>query len=234
MAELNNKMEVSAIFYDMMQNGSLTRANSGYSQLMEDPDQFDALKRMAASFECSIYHIGETMYLVPNPDNHFLGYSRAQLRKILLKGGETSSTYYLMMFILLVLLTEFYATDYGVGRRREYLLLGTLMNKVSDGLKNGAEAGNNDANIPFQAMLARWNALEAAETDSNKASTKKALFTRLFKFLEANDLIYYIEEQDQIRPRQKLDDLCDAVLRGDEGYMSVMRMVEEAVQDAEA
>lgn len=225
------------IFYALLRRRQIESGHAFYTQVMNDPAQLAALEAMADAFECSIIHYQGTLYLYVQPENRFLGYSRADLKKRLLKSGESAAHYYLQMFILLSLLIEFYGTQYGDGRSRDFIQLGTLMNKVQENLAAGMKAEKEQEEqgkrlqIPFESLHAVYSSLEDAHTDSRRKGTKMALYMRLIDFLQEQKLIHWMEEGKQIRVTSRMNALVSQVLRRDEGYRGLCEMMEE-IEDA--
>jgi hypothetical protein len=221
-----NNNELNAFFYSLMQKRQFDLNDPICRPFLQDPDLFGRLEAVAASFECEVLMYNGTLYLIPNADNTYLGYSRAQLKNTLLKGTENLGHYYLYMFIILLILVEFYGTEYGRGHSRDFIQIGIFMNKVRDALKNGTEMQENDSQIPFERMLAIYEQMEEGIGTAKRAS-QYGCIRLVCKFLESQGLINWMENEDQIRTTRKLDDLSDALLRSDEGYQAMMKMAEE-------
>ena len=88
------------------------------------------VKSQAETASCDIERYGNTIYLIPQEENNFLGYSRVELKKELCKSTATNKDYYLAQFVILTLLTEFFDGDGNSSRAREYIRSGELMNFV--------------------------------------------------------------------------------------------------------
>lgn len=201
--------------YKLLQTGMLKAADPMARWLMEDSSRMDELEAMAADFNSRILARREMILLVPEDDNTFLGFSKADLKDRLLKSQQTDVHYYLMMFMLLVLLDAFYSTEYGDGQLREFLLLGDWMNRTDKALNAGLNLEDNPGNIPYEEMQDTYNNL-LSEMDSGRKGTKLQLYQTLLRFLQQQGLVVYFEGGGQIYVTGRLNALIDSVLRNEE------------------
>lgn len=206
---------IAQIMYKLLQTGMLKAADPMVRWLMEDSSRMDELEAMAADFNSRILARREMILLVPEDDNTFLGFSKADLKDRLLKSQQTDVHYYLMMFMLLVLLDAFYSTEYGDGQLREFLLLGDWMNRTDKALNAGLNLEDNPGNIPYEEMQDTYNNL-LSEMDSGRKGTKLQLYQTLLRFLQQQDLVVYFEGGGQIYVTGRLNALIDSVLRNEE------------------
>lgn len=206
---------IAQIMYKLLQTGMLKAADPMARWLMEDSSRMDELEAMAADFNSRILARREMILLVPEDDNTFLGFSKADLKDRLLKSQQTDVHYYLMMFMLLVLLDAFYSTEYGDGQLREFLLLGDWMNRTDKALNAGLNLEDNPGNIPYEEMQDTYNNL-LSEMDSGRKGTKLQVYQTLLRFLQQQDLVVYFEGGGQIYVTGRLNALIDSVLRNEE------------------
>lgn len=224
---------IEEIFYTLLQDWKLPASDLRYSKLMADPDLMARLENMAAAFHCRLIIRPGILYMVPEQDNTFLGYSKAMLKAELLNSTQSDVHYYLMMFALLVLLDAFYSTDYGGGVLRDFLLLGDWMNRTEKALNQGVKHDLKSGNIPYAQMQDTYNNLLSEMDHTRKRGTKVQLFRTLLKFLEKQNLAVYLEEQSQIYLTEKMHALMDSVLR-DEEQLNLLKVIESGVENAEA
>lgn len=99
---------INEILYILLQKHELPASDPNYTWLMEaDTGRLEQLEAAASAFDCRLLPRQGMIYLIPNQDNLFLGYSKADLKAELLKSNQTDAHYYLSMFALLVLLDAF-------------------------------------------------------------------------------------------------------------------------------
>lgn len=128
------------IFYYLLEKHELWEEDEQalYKAYTEEEDIQNIVKSQAETASCDIERYGNTIYLIPQEENNFLGYSRVELKKELCKSTATNKDYYLAQFVILTLLTEFFDGDGNSSRAREYIRSGELMNILSERLREGA------------------------------------------------------------------------------------------------
>lgn len=217
-------MSVQEIFYKLLQSRSLKTSSPEIRELLASENGQSELDALAAAFDCRIGYFNNTVYLIPNPENQFLGYSKSELKKRLLKGNQPVVYYYLYMFIILTLLNEFYGTSYGQGKSRSYMLVGNLMNRVQENLRLGSERQKGSSQVPYERMLIVYDSLKS-ELGHKEKNSKAQLFDVVLRFLEEQGLILRVDENDSIRTTERLDDLAEFILRSSDGYASMMEIL---------
>lgn len=203
------------ILYRLLQNWQLDDRDPMFQIIKNDPEAIDALEAMAADFDCRILLERNTLYLIPNGTNQFLGYSKTALKEKLLKTGQSDVHYYLLMFMLLVLLDAFFSTEFGEGKARNFLLLGDWMNRVEKALNVGSLLEGNPGNIPYEEMQDTYNNL-LSEMDNHRKGTKLQLYFTLLKFLQEQNLAVFSEEESQIYVTERMEALIGRMLSNEE------------------
>lgn len=221
---------VSETFYRLLKNRQLSLRDPDVTEIINDQEMQTELEALAEAFECRIGYYGEAVYLIPDGSNHFLGYSKSELKRRLLKSSQPVSYYYLYMFIVLTLLQEFYGTSYGGGKSRSYIKMDSLATKVRENLAYGADSENTPSQVPYNRMLLVYDSLKPDFARNEKNSIRQ-LFETILSFLEEQDLIVRIDEDESIRTTQRLDDLADNILRGSEGK-NLMEQILGGEEDA--
>ena len=124
------------IFYYLLCHGALSDLDAGVNDLyrayVEHEEVMNLVKNQAEIADCKIERYGTTIYLMPDIDNKYLGFTKADLKKELCKPNATDRDYYLAQFVILTLLAEFYDGQGSTSKSREFLKLGELQNIVVD------------------------------------------------------------------------------------------------------
>lgn len=122
------------IFYYLLCHGALSDLDAGVNDLyrayVEHEEVMNLVKNQAEIADCKIERYGTTIYLMPDIDNKYLGFTKADLKKELCKPNATDRDYYLAQFVILTLLVEFYDGQGSTSKSREFLKLGELQNLV--------------------------------------------------------------------------------------------------------
>ena len=180
---------------------------------------------------CNIERYGNVIYLIPKEENHFLGFSKPQLKSVLCKSNATDKDYYLSQFVILTLLVEFFDGQ-GSSKSREYMRVGQLQNSISQRLKEGVEnvpeEEQEQAGIAFSNMMEAYEALRSDEKGSRARTTKEGFLHNILTFLQKQGLIEYVEQDEMIKTTKKLDSFMDWNLLNQNNYQRIRKVLGEA------
>ena len=146
------------IFYYLLEHHELREEEEEllYRAYTEREQVQNLVKSQGEAADSSIERYGNVIYLIPGEENHFLGYSKAQLKAVLCKSNATDKDYYLSQFVILTMLVEFYDGQGSSSKAREYMRVGELQNCISGRLKEGAENGKKTvSHFPICSRLMR-------------------------------------------------------------------------------
>lgn len=200
-----------------------------YKAYTENEDIMDLVKTQGRSSNSLIERYGNVIYLIPNEDNYYFGYSKADLKTTLCKSGATDKDYYLSQFVILTLLVEFYDGQGSSSKSRDYFRVGDLLNSVSERLNEGVS--RNDIEIEdreglaFNNMLEAFEALRSVDKGSRAKTTKEGFIYTILNFLGKQSLIDYIEEDEMIKTTKKLDQFMDFNLLNKNNYDRVLKVL---------
>lgn len=166
---------------------------------------------------------------MPEIDNKYLGYTKAELKKELCKSNATDRDYYLAQFVILTLLAEFYDGQGNTSKSREFLKLGELQNIVSERLKAGAameeereQADADESVLDYKSMSEAYESLRSVETSSRSKYTKEGYVSIICNFLDRQGLIIFILEDEMIKTTAKLDNIMEYKILNKENYTKIM------------
>ena len=219
------------IFYYLLQNRELREEEEQayYRAYTENEQVQNLVKSQGAAADSNIERYDNIIYLIPNEDNRFLGYSKAELKNILCKSGATDKDYYLSQFVILTLLVEFFDGQGSSSKSREYMRVGELQNCISERLKEGAqnvgEEQEETMGIAFSNMLEAYEALRSDEKGSRARTTKEGFLYNILTFLQKQGLIEYVEEDEMIKTTKKLDNFMDWNLLNQNHFMRIRRIL---------
>lgn len=221
------------IFYYLLCHGALSDIDTGVNELyrayVEHEEVMNLVKNQAEFAECRIERYGTTIYLMPEIDNKYLGYTKAELKKELCKSNATDRDYYLAQFVILTLLAEFYDGQGNTSKSREFLKLGELQNIVSERLKAGAameeereQADADESVLDYKSMSEAYESLRSVETSSRSKYTKEGYVSIICNFLDRQGLIIFIPEDEMIKTTAKLDNIMEYKILNKENYTKIM------------
>lgn len=221
------------IFYYLLEHHELSEQEEGrlFRAYTEEEPVQNLVKSQAEEALCTVERYGTTIYLIPMEENVFLGFSKSKLKESLCKSTGTDKDFYLSQFVILTLLVEFYDGQGSSSKSREYIRVGELQNSISERLKEGVENTTEEEEekkgIAFRNMLEAYEALKSDEKGSRARTTKEGFLHTIFKFLEKQGLIDYVEEDEMIKTTVKLDNLMDWNLLNQNNFKRVRKVLGE-------
>lgn len=219
------------IFYYLLEHHELREEEEEllYRAYTEQEQIQNLVKSQGEIADSNIERYGNVIYLIPKEENHFLGFSKANLKAVLCKSNATDKDYYLSQFVILTLLVEFYDGQGSSSKAREYMRVGELQNCISNRLKEGAENSEEEAEekdgIAFSNMLEVYEALKSDEHGSRARTTKEGFLHHILNFLQKQGLIEYVEQDEMIKTTKKLDSFMDWNLLNQNNYRRVLRVL---------
>ena len=228
--ELEEIRTSQEIFYYLLEHHELSEDEEMqlYRAYTEQEIQ-NLVKSQGEIAESRIERYGNVIYLIPKEENHFLGFSKAQLKTALCKSSGTDKDYYLSQFVVLTLLVEFFDGQGSSSKAREYMRVGELLNCISSRLKEGAESMDEEqeeqSGIAFSNMLEAYEALRSDDKGSRAKTTKEGFLHSILVFLQKQGLIEYVEADEMIKTTKKLDNFMDWNLLNQNNYHRVLRVL---------
>lgn len=228
MEEIRTSQE---IFYFLLEHHEIHEETESrlYEAYAENEQIQNLVKSQGEIASSSIERYGDVIYLIPQEENHFLGFSKAQLKAALCKSGGTDRDYFLSQFVILTLLVEFYDGQGRSSKSRDFLRVGEVQNSISTYLKTGAESSSEQSDeergLAFADMYEAYEALRSDEKGSRAKTTKEGFLHHILKFLEKQGLIEYVEEDEMIQTTKKLDSFMDWNLLNQNHYLRVRRVL---------
>ena len=215
------------IYYYLTCNGELTEQAESelYKAYVENEEVMYLVKSQGEVADCMIERYGSTIYIMPNMGNEQLGFSKAELKKLLCKSGATDKDYYLSQFIILTLLVEFYDGQGSRCKSRDFIKMGELQNIVSERLKKGVESEEDveRTGLDYQSMREAFEALKSDQKNSKSKTTKEGVMNTIMDFLVKQHLIIYIKEDEMIKTTTKLDHIMEMKLINRNNYERIMQ-----------
>lgn len=217
------------IFYYLVSNKEINEEDSPeyFRNYCESQEIMNLVKSQGEAFNVKVEKYGTTIYLIPNEDNNFLGFSKNELKKELCKSNATDKDYYLSQFVILTLLVEFYSSQGRDSKSRDSLRGGEFLNIISDRLKEAVEREDlekiqADSGIAYENIYEKWEGLRSSDQKNRQKTTKEGFISNILKFLENQGLINYIEHDDIILTTSKLDNFMNFNILNKNNYERVL------------
>lgn len=217
------------IFYYLVSNKEINEEDSPeyFREYCENDEIMNLVKSQGDAFNVKVEKYGTTIYLIPNEDNNFLGFSKNELKKELCKSNATDKDYYLSQFVILTLLVEFYSSQGRDSKSRDSLRGGEFLNIISDRLKEAVEREDLEkiqaySGIAYENIYEKWEGLRSSDQKNRQKTTKEGFINNILKFLENQGLINYIEHDDIILTTSKLDNFMNFNILNKNNYERVL------------
>ena len=226
------------IFYHLLSQRELNEQQDKalYYAYTGNETVMNLVKSQGEIAKCVIERYGSSIYLIPKEENEVLGFSKRELKKVLCKSSGTDKDYYLSQFVILTLLVEFYDGQGQSAKGRDFMRVGELQNIIAERLKEGAtyydEEQQQQLGIAYSNMLEAFEALRSDDRGSKQKTTKEGFLHGIFKFLQEQQLIEYIEADEMITTTKKLDQLMDFNLLNQNNYTRVLHVLKEAENES--
>lgn len=226
------------IFYHLLTHRELSEHQDKalYYAYTSNEVVMNLVKSQGDIANCIIERYGSSIYLIPKEENECLGFSKRELKKVLCKSSGTDKDYYLSQFVILTLLVEFYDGQGQSAKGRDFIRVGELQNIIADRLKEGAtyyeEEVQQQVGIAYSNMLEAFEALRSDDKGSKQKTTKEGFLHGIFKFLQEQQLIEYIEADEMITTTKKLDQLMDFNLLNQNNFNRVLHVLKEASDES--
>ena len=100
-----------------------------------------------------------------------------------------------------------------------------MQNLISERLKSGKEAEEEveTTGLDYQSMSEAFEALKSDDKNSRKKTTKEGFLNTILDFLEKQNLIVYIQEDEMIKTTEKLDNIMEWKLLNKNNYSRIMK-----------
>ncbi|MCR3921183.1 MAG: DUF6063 family protein [Firmicutes bacterium] len=168
----------------------------------------DAIEEEA---QVSIKRFDDTIYLIPDVDNDFLGYKRAELKKEIFPRGDLRNIdLFLAIYIILQLTAEFYSGKGSNVKMRDLIQLGELDEKVTERLEifstSPSTAVDDETGLAITDIAKYWFML-TNEDDATIFKTRRWYISQVMSFLKKENLIN-IQDETVIIPTAKFNRLA--------------------------
>lgn len=230
--ELEEIRQSQEIFYYLLRYHALEEETEAalFQRYTETEAVRTLVKSQAEEAQCAVERYGNVIYLIPDLDNDFLGYSKKQLKEKLCKSGGTDRDYYLSQFVIITLLVTFYDGQGSSSKSRMYIRVGELLNLISQRLEEGAQRAQQQESrenngLAFSDMQEAFEALRSSDKGSHARTTKEGFLYNILIFLESQGLIDFVEADETIYTTEKLDRFMDWNLLNKNNYERVLQVL---------
>ena len=179
----------------------------------ENPELFAAAQEDNVRSELEVFeeewsfHLLRTphdLYLIPLPDNDMFSVRLRELREHTASVARNADAY-LQCYIIMVILWMFFGSRNGKPQRASSLRIKDIVEKLDE--RFSADTSKEDlenVQINFHKIAEKWkDSIILSEGRKNKTEIVRTAC----RFLEKHKLMEFRDDEDEVRPRQRLIDL---------------------------
>lgn len=217
------------IIYYLLQNGgelSKERCQNLFKPYEENRDIKSLVEQQGENFDCEIRCYQDVIYMMPREDNHFLGFTKSDLKGKLYSKDE--SLYDLSCFSILVLIVEFFDSQLSDPQSRDMMSFEEYCDKISEHLAIACKTAENAE--AYKSIKATYENMVTNDSESSGWTNREKYVSKILKFLHAQDLFEYVEDDDMIVPTKKLCDLMANCFLDQERETMIRQILEEERQ----
>lgn len=239
MYDRNQIVAADQIIHELLrkQNHTLsaTRDPELYQTYVMDAVIQELVAIKAEVHEIRVKRCGDYIYMLPEPENGYLCFRPQELQQRFCNTDQTKDHRDLAFFIILIIFAEFFDGDGRQALSREFLEVKSLFNIITDRLKEGVsgmdETEEELYGISYRKLQHAWESLKVREENQSMSKRTKDGFVRgIIIFLRDQGLMNHIEDDDQIRPTRRLEDLMEKDILDKSNYgriRSIMKDMEK-------
>ena len=174
----------------------------------KDIEVRENLDIIASNLNFKVISAPHSVYLVPNIDNNLLGFSVKDIRESIKKDAKLIDAF-LEIYIIMTILYMFYGGKNKNPKQADFLQIKDIVSKLDETLKGmtevEAEKIEERYSINFIQVSNYWKA--KALVEENKLKTRTGTVITACKLLRDEKLVIITDDDTEIRPTKKLDDL---------------------------
>ena len=208
---MNEIQRASRVLRVLLEKGQLAPDDDRELYLdMKDPD----IRNVFAVFEEELdFHLVDApnaFYLSPNSENVLIGFLGRDFRRWTGSDGLKADGF-LLCYIMMVFLNSFYGGHNQNPKQREFMRVITLIEELDKRFsviladREKAEALEEKVSLNFVRIAELWSSKQVYEERARK--TKEGTVMNALGLLADQGLVRLIDDDREIRPTKKLDDL---------------------------
>jgi hypothetical protein len=224
------------IYRKLLEKGQLDRESEGDLFLgFRNVEVRAILAEFEEELDFKVIEVAGSIYLLPNSGNGILGYTTKDLRESVASDARLVDAY-LLSYISMFILFLFYGGRNRNPKQREFLRISTLIEELDRrfelALRDEEEAQVLEEKfaLNFIRIAELWASKQDFEERGRK--TKAGTILNTCRILERENLLRIVDEDRELRPTRKLDDLMLNYYLDDSRVEEMRVFFEGAVDDA--
>lgn len=225
------------IYRKLLEKGQLDRESEGDLFLeFRNVEVRAILAELEEELEFKVIEVAGSLYLLPHSGNGILGYTTKDLRESVATDAKLVDAY-LLSYISMFILYLFYGGRNRNPKQREFLRISTLIEELDRrfelALSDGEEGKVLEEKyaLNFTRIAELWASKQDFEERGRKTKTGTILNT--CRLLEREALLRIVDDDRELRPTRKLDDLMLNYYLDDSRVEEIREFFEGAVSNAQ-
>lgn len=196
----------------LLEHGELTaKEDKELFQSFSDIKIREIIEAFEEESRVSIKKYDDVIYFMPDVDNEFLGYKRAELKKEIFPRSDMKNIdLFLAMYIMIQLTSVFYSGSGTNVKLRDLIQLGELDEKITERLELFLQSEDNTveerSGLVIRDIAKHWFTL-TNEDDAADFRTRRWYISQVMSFLKKENLIN-IQDETVILPTAKFTRLA--------------------------
>lgn len=224
--------QVLKLFRELAETGCVDDVNNPELYMsFGEPDIREQLDEFASELGFTLVTVPHRVYLVPDMDNSLLGFSQRELRESIASNARILDVY-LQSYIIMVILWMFYGSKNIDPQRMSFLQIKDIIAMLDQRFPAGEavllEDWQQKADIDFQQLANYWNSMYLQQ--EGKRGTRQGAILKACRLLEAQKLVSFYDDQREIRPTVRLNDLMKHYYLSDGRVKDLNRLFEEGAE----
>jgi len=224
------------IYRKLVEKGQLDRETEGDLFLeFRNVEVRAILAEFEEELDFKTIEVAGTLYLLPNSGNGVLGFTTKDIRESVATDARLVDAY-LLSYISMFILYLFYGGRNRNPKQREFLRISKLIEELDRrfgmALADGEQVKVLEENyaLNFTRIAELWESKQDFEERGRKTKTGTILNT--CRLLERENLLRLVDEDRELRPTRKLDDLMLNYYLDDSRVEEIKGFFEGAEPDA--
>lgn len=200
-----------AIYYRLLEIGEISMKSDSELFMEYKKDEVrEILYQFESELGFKILDAGNTIYMIPEADNDVLGYVMREFRESIATNAKMVDAY-LQIYISMVIFYLFYGGKNTNPIQREFLRLKDLLEVIDLRMQNfmddleQTQVLEQEHSLNLEKIAQHW--LNKQIGEMRKTSTKLGTLSKACSLLEKEKLIRLLQDGQEIRRTQKMDDL---------------------------
>lgn len=231
MYTLEDIRKAMRLYNYLLEQGELTaKDDKELFQYFSDIKIREIIEAFSEESSVSIKKFDDTIYLIPDVDNEFLGYKRAELKKEIFPRGDMKNIdLFLAMYIMIQLTSEFYSGKGANVKIRDLIQLGELDEKITERLELFSDSEDKsvdeESSLVITDIAKYWFTL-TNEDDVAAFRTRRWYISQVMAFLKKENLIN-LQDETVIIPTTKFNRLAANYFLSYERLEDINRIINE-------